>query len=640
MVETRRLAAIMFADIAGYTAATQSDEAGTLNLVQEQEELVRPLLAIHKGRVVKSTGDGFLAEFESALRAVQCAVDIQRHLYERNARPGVRSIPLRIGVHLGDVEQRGTDIFGDAVNIASRIEPVAAPGGICVSGAVYEQVRNKISDRLEKLPPMRLKGVEGPMDVYRIALPWGLPEAPAPKSILTGLAVLPFANISPNPHDEYFADGLTEELITVLSQLPGLRVIARTSVMQYRSTPKPVSQIGSELGVTTVLEGSVRKAGNRLRITAQLIDTGTQGHLWAGSFDRNLDDVFALQSEMAKHVAEALKIRLLPREEVRLNERRLPRPESYLEYLQGRTKMHGSTLEATKAAKVHFERAIQLDERNAAAHAGLADLLMTFGAFYHLLPEAELRTVSRIHAVRAIELDPNLSEAHASMGLLLSDEYDFAGGEKELTLALSLNPSSAWARGCYAGLLADQGRTEEALREYELAEQLDPLSGIILNSQLSLLIVLRELGAAAVQLEKLGRADDYGILYHNARGNLALAKGEEEEVLKEINWLAERMPGRHEPAAAYAMHYARIGDPDRARELLRPLEMLSEPSRPDIQIGMTYAFLGDLDACFRWLDIAVERRKMSALWFRLDPLMANVRADPRFELLLKRMNLG
>jgi adenylate cyclase len=630
----------MFTDMVGSTPLAQANEAEALELRDEQAGLLRPLFARHEGREIKSMGDGFLAEFDSALRAVQCSVDIQQQLHERNSRPHVTPLLLRIGIHLGDVEQRESDIFGDAVNIASRIEPVATPGGICVSGAVYEQVRNKISDRLERLPPTKLKGVEGPIEVYRVVLPWTLPETPASHPMPTGLAVLPFANISPDPRDEYFADGLTEELITVLSQLPGLRVIARTSVMQYRSTPKPVSQIGTELGVTAVLEGSVRKAGNRLRITAQLIDTGTQGHVWANSFDRDLDDVFALQSEMAKHVADALKIRLLPPEEVRLESRRLPRPDSYLEYLQGRTSLHGSSLETTRAARQHFERAIQLDEQNAAAHAGLADLLVTYGAFYRILPEPERRAESRRHAAKAIELDPNLSEAHASLGLVLCEEYDYAGAERELTRALSLNPSSAWARGCYASVLADQGRTEEALREYDLAERLDPLSGIILQSQLGLLIDLRKLEAAEVQLEKLGRVDNFGLLYHNARGNLALAQGREDVYLQELDWLAERAPGRHEPAAAYAIHYARIGDGDAARERLRPLETLPEPSRPDLQIAMTYASLGDLDACFRWLNTAVENRKMSIVPFRFNPLLAQVRDDPRFELLLKRMHLA
>ena len=341
----------MFTDTVGYTASTQFDEAQTLELLRLQQELVRPLLQAHQGREIKSTGDGFLVEFDSALKATQCAIDIQRRIFERNAEGPHAPIKIRIGIHLGDVVQRGTDILGDAVNIAARIEPTAEPGGICVSGAVREQVWNKVPDKFEKLPPTALKGLQGSMDIYRVVLPWNAHESASTSSTATGLAVLPFANISPDPKDEYFADGLTEEMITVLSQLKDLRVIARTSVTPYKSTSKGVSQIGTELGVSSILEGSVRKAGNRLRITAQLIDVASQAHLWSNMYDRELDDVFALQSEMAKEVAEALKVKLLSRDEARLNQRSPPRPESYLEYLQGRASLRGFTEAEMRAAE-------------------------------------------------------------------------------------------------------------------------------------------------------------------------------------------------------------------------------------------------------------------------------------------------
>ncbi|MGA7923010.1 MAG: adenylate/guanylate cyclase domain-containing protein, partial [Thermoplasmata archaeon] len=232
----RRLAAVMFTDTVGYTSSSQANESRTLELLREQTELLRPLVALHQGREIKSTGDGFLVEFGSALKAVQCAVNIQRRISERNSEGAHSPIRIRIGVHLGDVVQSGTDILGDAVNIAARIEPLAGPGGVCVSGAVYEQVRTKVHDRFEKLPSKPVKGVSSPLDVYRIVLPWdenGL-AASDNESLArdhSRIAVLPFSNISPDPNDEYFADGLTEELIANLSLVPGLKVIARTSVV-------------------------------------------------------------------------------------------------------------------------------------------------------------------------------------------------------------------------------------------------------------------------------------------------------------------------------------------------------------------------------------------------------------------------
>jgi len=637
---TRRLAAIMFTDTVGYTASTQTDEAQTLELLRRQQELIRPLLESHKGREIKSTGDGFLVEFDSALNATQCAVDIQRRIFERNAEGTLTPIKIRIGIHLGDVVQSGTDILGDAVNIAARIEPTAEPGGISVSGAVREQVWNKIPDKLEKLPPTALKGLQLSIEIYRVVLPWSIHDKASQGAAPTGLAVLPFSNISPDPKDEYFADGLTEEMISVLSQLRDLRVIARTSVTPYKSTTKGVGQIGAELGVSSVLEGSVRKAGNHLRITAQLIDVASQAHLWSNMYDRELDDVFALQSEMAKEVAEALKVKLLSRDEARLNQRSPPRPDSYLEYLQGRASLRGFSEAEMRAAKEHFERAVALDDGNAAAHAGLSDLHRLMGSMYHHIPKPEWEALSRKHASRAIELDSNLAEAHASLALILWDDYNFVEAENELKLAISLNPSFAWARLWYGNILADQLRTEEALREFAVAEQLDPMSALVHAVSYNLLIFLDRLPEAQAQLEKLGRVENFGILYHDARMTLAFVRRDSEQVLKEFERLQELLPGRPELVSGEAVYNVLIGNHARARELLQSIEGLPDAVRPDSNIAAVYARLGDLDATFRWLEISYESRKLGIQFFRLSPEMAPVRADPRFQVLLSKMNLA
>jgi adenylate cyclase len=636
---TRRLAAIMFTDTVGYTASTQTDEAQTLELLRRQQELIRPLLKAHQGREIKSTGDGFLVEFDSALKATQCAVDIQRRIFERNAEGTLTPIKIRIGIHLGDVVQSGTDILGDAVNIAARIEPTAEPGGISVSGAVREQVWNKIPDKLEKLPPTSLKGLQLSMEIYRVVLPWSIHEKPSQGAAPAGLAVLPFSNISPDPKDEYFADGLTEEMISVLSQLKGLRVIARTSVTPYKATSKGVTQIGTELGVSSVLEGSVRKAGNRLRITVQLIDVISQGHLWAATYDRELDDVFALQTEMAKQVAEALKVKLLAPEADRLERRLPPRPESYLEYLQGRTSLHGIGEADMRAALGHFERAIQLDEGNAAAHAGLADSHRLLGGLYHHLPKEQWEELSRNHARRAIELDPNLAEAHASLATILWDDWEFAAAEKEFQLAIALNPGFAWARVGYGNLLADTGRPEEALRELALAEQLDPLSSLVLSSETNLLTYLGRLDEAVVQIGKLGRLEGSDLLFHNSWFFIHMVRGEGERLNEDIRHFDDLFPGRPEIVTAHAAVAAVNGKTDRARELLRSVEDLPEPIRPDNQIAAVYARLGDIDATFHWLDICVEFKRLGIQFWRLDSSLAQIRSDPRFPALLKRMNL-
>ncbi|MGB6441691.1 MAG: adenylate/guanylate cyclase domain-containing protein [Thermoplasmata archaeon] len=640
MASQRRLSAIMFTDMVGFTARTQSDEAGTLALLEELERLVRAHLAEHHGREVKSTGDGVLVEFPSALEATRCAVAIQERLRERNRATGV-PIELRIGLHLGDVEQRGDDIFGDAVNIAARVQPTADAGGIAVSAQVFDQVRNKIGLRLEKLEPKALKGLRVPMEVYRVVLPWNAPSGePAGGPELRRIAVLPFSNISPDPRDAYLSDGLTEEVITVLSQLRELRVIARTSVEPYRTSPKSVAQVGVELGVGWVLEGSVRKAGNRLRITIQLIDSRSQEHVWAGTYDRELDDVFALQSELAKQVADALEIKLLAREAARLDRRAPPNTDSYLEYLRGRANMHFISEAELRSAKEHFERAIALDASNAAAHAGLSDVHRRLGGTYYHLPVPSWRRAAREHADRAVELDPDLADGHTSVAMNYWANGDYASAEREIQRAIQLNPSLALARLVRAGMLADLGREEEALEELAVGEELDPLSPLITGDRVDLLTHLGRWDVAEAALEKLGRIESHGLLYYDRRASLDLVRGDIEGFGRDIERFNELLPDRPELVCARAQYLARRSQPERARELLRSVEGLPDPVRPVAQIARSYALLGDLDSCFHWLDIAVDLGRFYPRYWRFDPLIAHVRSDPRFTALLRKAHVA
>jgi adenylate cyclase len=630
----------MFTDMVGYTAASQADEKATLALRKEQEAILRPLLTEHQGRKVKSTGDGLLVEFESALKATECAVNIQRRLHERNAKNGITPINLRIGIHLGDVEQQGTDIFGDAVNIASRIEPLASPGGVCVSGEVFSQIRNKIPNKFEKLPPTGLKGVQVSIEIYRVILPWTNRELASETSGPAGIAVLPFINISPDPKDEYFADGLTEELITVLSQLRELRVISRTSVMLYKATPKSASQIGAELGVVSILEGSVRKAGSRLRVTAQLIDARSDRHLWAKTYDRELDDVFAVQAEIAKQVAEALEVELRPTEESRLESRPAVRPDSYLAYLKGRTLFHSFSKESLEAAKEQFELAISLDSQNAAAHAGLADVIRVIGLNYSDFPREDWEETSRRLATRAIDLDPSLAEAHTSLALILWTDYDFTAAEKEFKLALSLNPSYSLAHYTYAAFMQDEGRTDEALQEHALAEAADPLSSLNLAFLAQLLINLGKLDEAFVKIQRMGELEPDSLSYHLASVAYHLARSDLEQGLKEIRRIVELQPAPRDKQLAQAFYYALSGEKEQARALLRQDQTLPDRPRMAHVIARIYAELGDLDECFRWLEMAIGSRFIAIRSWRLDPRFERVRRDPRFRGMLKKLNLA
>ncbi len=629
----------MFTDVVGFTASAQADEAGTLARLRELNELVRPLLAPFGGREIKSTGDGSLIAFDSALKATECAVEIQQRLSVRGVGGSPSAMRLRVGIHVGDVEESEGDVFGDAVNVASRIVAIAEPGGICVSGAVHDHVRNKMSQRLERLPPTALKGVQTPIDIYRVVLPWAGRDTAHGNAPSTGLAVLPFTNISPDPKDEYIADGLTEELITVLSQLRDLRVISRTSVMLYKATPKSASQIGAELGVSSLLEGSVRKAGNRLRITAQLIEVRTDRHLWAKTFDRELDDVFAVQTEIAKQVADALRLELRPAEEARLDSRATVRPESYLAYLRGLTLMRETSQASLEAAQREFEIAISLDPTNAGAYGRLASCTRYLGIWYTDLSRTEWVEKVRASAARALELDPNLSDAHVGMTAVLFREQDYAGMEREFKAALSLSPSHALAHNGYGNILDYVGRPEEALAEFRLAEAADPLWLQNLRDIAWLLTTLGRLDEAWVSLEKIkALAPDSD--YHFLLGDYYFARSETAKGLEEWRRVEALDPDVRWRQVLRAWSLARSGESDKSREILRHEETLPLVGFLPTNVAQIYAELGDLDECFRWLDKSLVAHDLPLMNIRLPSRYENVRRDPRYQDLLERMNLA
>jgi adenylate cyclase len=311
----RRLCVIMAADIAGYSRLMGADEDGTLaGLTAHRRELIDPLIAGHAGRIVKTTGDGFLAEFASVVDAVRCAVAIQRGMAGRNKTVMQdRRLAFRIGLNLGDVIVQNGDLYGDGVNVAARLEALAEVGGICLSASAHEQVRDKIASvQFEDLGEQRVKNIARPVRAYRVAL--GLPSPAPAASSSPAIAVLPLNNFSTDPEQEHFADGLAEDLITDLARIDGLQVIARNSTFTYKGRPVNVAQVGRDLGARYVVEGSVRKIDNRVRITAQLIDAATSTHVWADRYDRDLTDIFAVQDEVTRQIVGALRLRL-PRTE-------------------------------------------------------------------------------------------------------------------------------------------------------------------------------------------------------------------------------------------------------------------------------------------------------------------------------------
>jgi adenylate cyclase len=473
----RRLAAILAADVAGYARLVRADEEGTIAAFRAlKAEVVDPELAAHRGRTVKLMGDGLLVEFASVVDAVRAAAAVQTALARWNAgRPGDRRIDLRIGINLGDVVVDGEDIHGDGVNIAARLEGLAPPGGVCISAAVHEQVRDRSGLAFEDLGPKDLKNIDRPVRVWRwlpegetgAAAPAG-GKGPAVSTAGPSIAVLPFDDMSGEAEQQYFADGITEDIITEISKIAGLLVIARNSSFAYKGRSARISDVCRDLGVRYVLEGSVRKAGGRVRITAQLIDGATGGHLWAERYDRDLIDVFAVQDDVTAKIVRALEINLasaaLP---IRTE---TASPEAYDCVLRGREQYRLYSKDANARARLLYERAIQLDPDYAGAHAGLAEVWLHewfLGSRDGLERAWEL-------AGRAEALDPSLplvQEALSSVHLFRKRHEDaIAAGRRWI----EIEPGNADAYASLAGILCFAGEPERVFALVEKAMRLNP----------------------------------------------------------------------------------------------------------------------------------------------------------------------
>ena len=631
--EQRRLAAVMFTDIVGYSSLTQKNERLALELLEEHRRIVRPIVARHNGREIKTIGDAFLIEFESALEATECAVEAQRSLHDYNQQSSAdRRVHIRIGIHLGDVIRRQNDVLGDAVNIAARIEPLAEPDGICVSEQVYDQVRNKISYLTENLGPRQLKNIDYPIDVHRIL--W-MKDAIAKLSLdEKRIAVLPFANMSPDSADEYFADGMTEELIDRLAQVKSLKVIARTSVMSYKKKEKKASEIARELEVGTLVEGSVRKAGNRVRVTVQLINAGTEEHLWSSHYDKNLDDIFSVQSEIAEKVAGELKTQLLDSEKRTLEKRPTENTEAYSNFLQGRELLREGTEASRKQAIALFEKAIELDPSFARAYVGEADCHQLLADAGEEPRDTSVTTVRRL-LERALNLDPNLPEAHAALAVMLFNEDDALGSEAEARRALELQPSLPDPYWMLYELAALKEEPEEMVRQIESAYRLDPIRpDFIYRVGVAYFFTGREQEALEFwrKTEQLAPAFAYRGMteYHLAKGDVKRAK----EFLAKLEKLDPTNPRVTWMGGVIA---AMEGDRERALLAIKKIETATAGPVGFNFIGYVHYALGDLDSFFEYMNKALETHAIVASMMMYSPLLAKARADPRYPEVVERL---
>jgi len=690
----RKLAAIMFTDMVGYSALAQRDDELALELLEEHRRLLREIFPRFYGTEIKTIGDGFLIEFNSALDAAQCAIEIQRALSKRNADvPVERRIEIKIGVHIGDVVHRNGDVYGDGVNIASRIEPLAGPGGICVSMDVERQIRNTLEARFEKLAPTELKNISIPMDLFRIIPPWeeeasvvsqseteltrasrkflwtavalvfalmigvgwwwserphgtptsgaenGRPPAAAAEIPVKSIAVLPFGNLSRDPDNAYFVEGIQDEILTRLSKIADLKVISRTSTQKYKSTPDNLRDVARELGVANILEGSVQKSNGQVRVNVQLINALTDAHLWADTYDRNLTDIFAVESEIAKTIAETLQARLTGSEKTAISKKPTENPEAHELYLKGRFFWNKRTADDLRKSIDYFNQAIEKDPNYAQAYAGLAQswkLLPAFngGAPKDCFPQAEAA------ANKALALDDTSSSAHAALASLKGlNGFDYPGAISEYERALQLNPNDATAHQWFANdTLANVGQNERELTELKRAVELDPLS-LIINSNLGWAYIhLGRLDEAVAQLRKTVEMD--GAFYY-ARYALGLAlelKGAIPEAIAEY----QKAIGINEdpvPLGMLGRLYAAQGRKDDAQKILQQLRQRREQHyTAAYSLALVYLGMGDYNEALNWLEQGYQERDGFNIGpIRVDPLLTPLRGDARFEALAEKI---
>ena len=483
----RRLAAILAADVVGFSRMMGQDEEGTLaRLKKLRAEVVDPAIAEARGRIFKTTGDGLLVEFMSVVDAVQCAARVQAALAARHAgAPAEQRIVLRIGINLGDVIVEGDDLYGDGVNVAARLEGICDAGGVFISGSAFEQVDGKVKLAFEDCGERSVKNIARPVRVWRLCIEGApamapakaaAPVAPAPTGVPSdrpSIAVLPFQNMSGDAEQEYFSDGITEDIITDLSKLSGLMVIARNSTFTYKGKPIDVQEVGKRFGVSHVLEGSVRRAGGRVRITAQLLESGTAHHVWAERYDRGLEDIFAVQDEITREIVEALHVKLVRGEQAIVWRNLLRNPEALDAYYKGVDRMNRATKEANDEAAHCFEQVVKLEPESPLGYLGLAWTKLS--AFRYGWGEPHALQHAADLAQKALQLDETCADAHGLLGYyhLLAGRHDEAIVEGERSVAL--NPNHADNAANLACSCAVASRPADAIVQMRKAMRVSPV---------------------------------------------------------------------------------------------------------------------------------------------------------------------
>jgi TolB-like protein/class 3 adenylate cyclase/Tfp pilus assembly protein PilF len=675
----RRLAAILHADVVGFSRLMAEDEDTTVRLVTTYREEVELLVHQHRGVLADFTGDNFLAEFGSAVAAVQCAIETQKVRHARNElQPPERRMEFRMGVHLGEVRVEGERLCGTGVNVAARLQALAEPGGLCISGEVQGQVEGKLVFEFEDLGEQEVKNIPEPVHVYRVkveaqvapetsqsptrrtvlaaglvvllaalaVLAWRtftvLPEEPVAAAISTpirSIAVLPLENLSGDPEQEYFADGMTDAMILDLTRIRALRVTSFTSAKRYRKSDKSLPEIAQELNVDGIIEGTVMRAGGRVRITVQLIDARDDRNIWADRYDRDLSDVLGLQSDVALQVADQIRLELTPQEVAGFEDRPVVNPEAHDAYLRGMLHLAEAEPGALQAID-YFEQAIERDPEHALAYAGIARAYLVLSWGYGSFPSKEAMPKMRAAAEKALALDESLGSAHSALGLVRwAYDWEWEQGEAKLRQGLELSPNDPWALQVYGYYLVAVGRYDAAVRLSARSIEVEPLNLFWRAMHPGLLILARDYERAVEGcLQVLEIEPDYLFAHVCLRVGYELL-GREEEAHREFVRVF-RLAGQDEEwLREFERAYQEAGSEGASRYILASQTERAKTQYADaFTIALRYATLGEADSAFEWLERAYQERHSQLVYLAVTPEADHLRSDPRFDDVLRRIN--
>jgi adenylate cyclase len=643
MSKSRQLAAIMFADIAGYTATMQEDEVIALQLRQKLKLKLDQQIIKHNGRLLEFKGDGVLCSFNSTIEGVRAALELQLEMQKHPV------VPLRIGMHTGDVVFEGDDIYGDGVNIASRMESFAIPGGIFITGRVYDDIKNQKDIHTISLGKYVFKNVKEPVDIYAIANP-GV-KIPT-KDKLSGkgekvvkrrprfeksIAVLPFVNISNDPEQEYFSDGIAEEIIHSLAPLTDLKVAGRISSFQFKGKNAGIREIGNALNVKNLLEGSIRKQGNRLRITTQLVNVEDGYQIWSKKYDREMNDIFSIQDEIALAITEELKVTLFEKDRKKILKTHTVNPEAYEDYLKGLFHLNKRGPSIFVAIEF-FKKAVEKDKDFALAYAFIADA-MILAATFGMTPPKLLMSKAKEFAEKAIKLDATLSEPYHALGFYYTCfEWNWAEAKKNFQKALELNPKNAEVHYRYGWnyLTWVEGNFDEAGKHGEVALKLEPLHSICYATY-SLILYVAGKYEKALTISNMGlELESNSFLCLINKGSVENALHKYEDAIATFK-AAMAVSNRHHFAVnGLIWNYCLIGKYDEANELLNELKERSQKEYiGNTLMALSFAYFNKLDEAFEYLDKAYNDRDPMILTIKyLDWSHPSMRNDPRYQKML------